>query len=140
MADLFPLSSGCLLMLATISCGYMDLHQRSKQVRTFADLQTISTNIEQQRSMMGQLTSQSVEAVMTSVSDGRDAWDRRFAYDIQSYDDGKTSYVILSFGQDGVLDVNDIDEYFQMEPESVAGNFVRDIVFRDGRPILNAGK
>jgi hypothetical protein len=50
------------------------------------------------------------------------------------------SYLLVSCGSDGKLDVPNIDEYFNLGKVDVRGVTWHDIVFRDGRPVTNASK
>jgi hypothetical protein len=55
---------------------------------------------------------------------------------------GKDSghYVVVSYGRDGSADFRTEEEYFALEKTDIRGLPDRDIVFRDGRCITNAGK
>jgi hypothetical protein len=79
------------------------------------------------------------KAAIESVSEGHDAWGRRFAFHIRSAGTG-VSYVLVSLGSDGVADYTDPTSYFGAAETSIHSQPARDIVFRDGRPITLAGK
>lgn len=129
------------MTLATAgSCGYYESYQEAKQVRTHADLQTITSTIEDLKAERGgNLQATSIEAAIAQVNEGRDAWGNAFRYRLREVD-GSASYIVLSYGKDDRPDIADISDYFDVTPEVVAGELSRDIVFRDGVPLKNAGK
>ena len=54
--------------------------------------------------------------------------------------DNRLTYVVVSLGADGKLDVPDLAEYFQLAESEIHGQPSRDIVFRDGVAVTLAGK
>jgi hypothetical protein len=127
----FPLATGC---------DYWRGYLQSKQVRTFAEIQGITSRIEALRQRdPDSVTAAAIENAIAQSRGGRDAWGHPIAYAITS-ERGVVNYVIVSAGRDGRLDVETIDKYFTSAPERVSGQWDRDVVFRNGDPLLNAGK
>lgn len=129
------------LLLSAITlagCGLSDAYQRAKQVRTYTDLQTLAHRIDQGLAEHS-LSSAEAENILQQVNDGRDAWGNRFIFRSKS-DRGKFSYLLISLGSDGRLDVEDADAYFTVPISHVHGNSERDLVFRDGQAVTLAGK
>jgi hypothetical protein len=50
------------------------------------------------------------------------------------------TYILVSPGSDGILESEDDAYYLQLEQEDIRGVSTRDIVFRDGKAVTNAGK
>lgn len=130
MAILFSLLS------LSIGCGAF---QRAKQLRTYTNMQGLAARIEALRSTKGALSDADATELVKSVAEGRDQWGHPFFYRSRPSEAG-LSYVLVSFGSDGKPDVKDLDDYFAVPEEDIDGQVSRDIVFRDGRAIVNAGK
>lgn len=120
-----------LLLTASTGCMWID---RGRQVRTHANMQTIVRALETLKER-GALTTSNAEASIAAVSDGLDGWGRRYIFR-QSGD----SYLLISTGSDGELDVSSPSVYFGTTFASVAKQYDRDIVFRDGAPVRSGGK
>lgn len=128
----------CLSLVAIVCFSCAD-YQRAKQVRTFTDMQTITSSIERRRSPQGELPPEADFLLeVAKVEQGRDAWGAQLLLATRP-SDGAQSYVLVSFGSDGKPDMNE-DEYFNLEGQYSTDDTRKDIVFRDGRPITLSGK
>lgn len=128
------------LALLLAACSVRDSYVRAKQVRTYADMQTIVAKIEQLRSFAPAPPKElQAQAILDSVAQGRDAWGHLFVFRSRP-SKGGFSYILVSYGSDGKPDVPSLDEYFTIPESRVQGNGRKDIVFRDGMPVANAGK
>lgn len=80
------------------------------------------------------------KTAIASEVNGRDQWGNPFVLIVK--DQGPNySYLLISYGSDGQLDVASPEMYFDDDKvELILGRPKRDIVFRDGRPLKNAGK
>jgi hypothetical protein len=122
-------------------CG-CDYTEGVKQVRSTADLQSIAAKIESSKS---QGSVGDVERIVTtavaSVHAGKDPWGHPYVWRVREGAKG-ASYVVLSTGSDGQLDVPTIDEYFTKDGVEVlrSSEHKRDIVFRDGDALRTGGK
>lgn len=79
-------------------------------------------------------------SAITSEAEGRDQWGNPFVFIVK--DQGSSySYLLISYGSDDQLDVASPEMYFDDDKEElILGQPQRDIVFRDGLPLKNAGK
>jgi hypothetical protein len=127
-----------LLALTLVDCGFYDSYQRAKQVRTYADLQTLARRIDQVLAEHS-LSSAEAEGILQEVNDGRDAWGNRFIFRSKAVR-GKFSYLLISLGSDRRLDVEDEGAYFTAPVSRVHGESEQDLVFRDGQAVTLAGK
>lgn len=128
------------LSLLLGGCNLPEYLVRMRQVRTFADLQTVCgklSNLQNKRG--GSLPADEVAALISSVADGKDAWGNAFQYRALAAKQ-KSSYIVLSYGGDGQADIQDVGGYFFAPNKDVRGNAAADIVFRDGLPLTLAGK
>jgi hypothetical protein len=119
-----------------------DYPEGVKQVRSTADLQTITARIENGKAHgSGTDVERIVATAVANVHGGRDAWGHPYAWHVRQGATG-LSYVVLSTGSDGQLDVPAIEEYFTKEGHEVlrSSEHERDIVFRDGTAIVTGGK
>ena len=66
-------------------------------------------------------------------------WGNRMRFRLQPSSHG-AEYLLVSFGADGKCDVANIDLYFAVSGARIDGPPDRDIVFRTGEPLMNAGK
>ena len=127
-----------LLALGAICVG-CDYYQGAKQVRTYADMQTICGRLEQAR-RAGNLSEKAIREAVGNVADGRDAWANEFRWYTRKTSEG-ISYVLVSYGSDGRADLAESSGYFAMKEETRRLQPQRDVVFRDGLPVTRgAGK
>jgi hypothetical protein len=114
-----------------------------KQVRATADLQTISGRIEASVNVKGPAADfrEIVSASVSSVNQGRDPWGYSYMWRVDVSGDNVT-YVVLSTGSDGTLDVPTIEDYLSKPglTRLSASEHRRDIVFRDGQAVVTGGK
>ena len=119
-----------------------DYKEGVKQVRSTADLQSITAKIENGKSQ-GSVADveRIVTAAVASVHGGKDAWGHPYVWRVRE-GARSVSYVVLSTGSDGELDVPSIDAYFTKEGHEVlrSSEHRRDIVFRDGDAVITGGK
>jgi len=134
--------SGALVIAALMisACSRLeDVRNRARQVGTYADLQEISWNLKKRNlKLTDPGAMEQLKSAVETVRQGRDRWGRPFRYSIQLGGEGG-SYVVYSTGADGVRDSADDSWYLELTPRSIKGEFDHDIVFRDGRPVTNAG-
>jgi hypothetical protein len=118
--------------------GCEDL-QRTRQVRTVADMQIIVRDVEQ-ITAHGISPEEFRERALSRIKKWRstDAWGTPFVFEVRA-GDGRVDYVLVSLGSDRSLD-REIDDYFLSSPGLGRGSADRDIVFRNGEAITNAGK
>ncbi len=104
-------------------------------------MQTIVAKIEEIRTQTPEFLSDQAKMhdVISRIAGGRDAWRHEFLYLARSTSRG-VSYVLVSLGSDGKLDVAQLKEYFNTPEQFIHGMPWKDIVFRDGHPITRAGK
>ncbi len=128
-----------IVLLSFCRCDYL---QGMKQVRSTADLQIITSKIENGRSKGSAADIERiVKAAVASVHGGRDAWGHPYLWRVRECAQG-ASYLVLSTGGDGRLDVPAIDHYFVKRDREVlrASEYDRDIVFRDGDALVTGGQ
>jgi hypothetical protein len=123
-----------MLLLIVGSCG--PYGQIRKQLPTFANLQEISRQLQYKVEAKGFFSQEAGMEIVQALNGGRDEWGHPFVLEVRSQPE--FSFVVLSPGKDGMLDVSDVSEYFEMETEDVVGQLDRDIVFRDGQPVTIA--
>ena len=111
----------------------------SKLGESSATMQGIVRVIEETK-IREPLTEANVRGAVKSVAAGRDAWGNEIAYAIRPSSAQSMSYVVVSPGSDGRLDFPTMDSYFTMGFADIRGKGRRDIVFRDGMAITEAGK
>lgn len=134
-------------LIVLVMCCRCDFTEGVKQVRCTADLQTITAKIENgkaqayaSRKAIADVEGV-VHAAVTSVNRGRDPWGNPYVWQVRQGAKG-TSYVVLSTGSDGRLDVPSINDYFAKSTHEVlkSSEHHRDIVFRDGDALITGGK
>lgn len=123
---------------AACVCWVHDSYQRAQQLRTYTDRQVTVHRIEAVRAR-GELTVSRLHELALE-DEGVDSWGHELRLAWRSSGTVVDSYLLLSPGADGELDVDTLEAYFEADVESVAGKPESDIVFRDGEPIRNAGK
>ncbi len=117
-----------------LSCGaYEQLH---RQTPTFANMQNISRNIEVVVSEKGHITESAAMNIIAEYNEGQDGWGTPYIF--KSRNQPEFSYIVVSLGSDRVLDVGNIDAYFELAETDIVGQFARDIVFRDGKYVTIA--
>lgn len=128
-----------IVLVFFCSCDYT---QGVKQVRSTADLQTITSRIENGKSQ-GSVADvdRALTTAVASVNGGRDAWGHPYVWRVRGGAMG-VSYIVLSTGSDGQVDVPAIDDYFLKTEREVlqSSEHNRDIVFRDGDAVVTGGK
>jgi hypothetical protein len=135
LTALLLLAAGIVLVVAVTAWS---LYQRGLQVGTFARMQTIAWKLDV--SIRGGLRSEpELLSVVKSVANGRDTWGRKLVLVVRPSPEG-VDYVLVSKGRDGKLDLPDFADYFSVGEVDVRHELSRDIIFRNGTPITNAGK
>ncbi len=114
--------------------GY-NLLSRLRQIRTVADLQIISKGLQSSHSKGEKLTAREISEEIKKWGRGLDGWGNEFSFQVNA----SGSYVIVSPGRDGKLDLSSLEDYFSATPDRVHGEYDRDIFFRDGLPVWKAG-
>jgi hypothetical protein len=132
------LFTGLLVPVLISGCGALD---RGKQVRSVGTMQAIVAKLEDVRRLgpTGLYDRPRMQALIQSVERGRDGWGHELLYLVTAAQRGP-SYVLVSLGSDGKLDVSDPVEYFNAPPSRIVDEPWRDIVFRDGKQVTLAGK
>lgn len=130
-----------LILIALVSlcgCNVLESYDSSRQQGTFAYLQYLSLHVEELIEEGG-FDIEEVRRYVATVRDGQDSWGNEvMVFWLREGDE--FSYVLVSPGRDGDLDYQDVEEYFTKGPEDVTGDYDRDIVFRDGEPIVYSSK
>ena len=117
-------------------CGVRD---RLKQVETMSNMGSVVIEIKQAREKKGEpLTDQEVRALIEASPRGHDAWGHPLLY-FSKGQGTALAWVLISPGRDGRLDLDPTDKYFELQPEEIRGRPARDIVFRNGEVVTNAG-
>ena len=129
----------CFCFLVLSGCDYVEAYRRGKQVGTYARLQTISLRVQDSVDRGETVTEALLRSVIQDEGDGRDTWGNAYRFAIMRRGES-VSWIVLSLGSDGRCDLSNIRQYFGAKEEVVSGQFERDIVFRDGKPLKNAGK
>lgn len=136
-AQLVWLSLAAALSVAAFA-WIRPLVQRSKQIQTYAVLQSMGHEVE--RLPQKERSRENIERVISKKIRGRDAWGNAVQVYVVTGSRGMISYVLVSTGSDGRGDVTSTNEYFRMIPTDIRRQTERDIVYRDGRMITFAGK
>jgi hypothetical protein len=97
--------------------------------------------IEELRALQRRLPTQEEvdDIIFREVPSGGDAWGSPFLWRTRA-ESGEISYVLISCGSDHTLDLGDLDAYFKLRETKINLDTGRDIVYRDGRPVTDAGK
>lgn len=126
-----------MLCLTTLqACGVRDRLEATKQVRTTSLLQHIHGDLKGSVGEQGEVSFRQLQEVIEGVNAGLDGWGNDFLFTVAP----SGSFVVLSRGRDGKMDLERLEDYFNVGPRRVQGQYDRDIVFRDGIPLWNAGK
>lgn len=133
-----------IVSIASISygCFVVDAIERARQLRTYTNMQAITARIEaikQTKEGAADPTDPRIQEALKSVAGGYDEWGHPFLFRGRRVG-RKFSYVLVSIGKDGKLDVKSLDVYFDAPETMIQGMVSRDIVFRDGVAVNNAGK
>lgn len=128
------------LALAILSVGCNGYRQLKEQLPTFANLQDAAIHIERVATETGALptTEEARKIVAEHLEDAKDLWGSEILYVART--SPKQSFLLISLGRDRKLDVPDPSVYFGLESTMIVGDLNRDIVFRDGVAVTNAGK
>ena len=125
------------LCASLLSC---EVSERRKQLDSFSRVKTIATLLERAHEDSEQaITEEDISQITKSIGGGLDAWGRRIRV-IRSPSKPSGDHVVLSLGRDGRFDFSSEAEYFTMQRVDIRGHLDRDIVFREGRCVTNAGK
>lgn len=132
------------LVLGIAAVAGHELHatmQRGRQIGTQATLQDMTFAIRQFEKRTGEeLNGARLRPILVQIQGGLDTWGNPILSTVCPNGDGY-SVLLVSPGADGVLDVESMDSYCRLNKQvSVAGDFDKDIVFRDGRPLRSGGK
>ncbi len=130
-----PIKNLLALLLLLLFQGCDDYQQMTKQTPTFANLLNITKAIERVVRSEGSISDAEAEAIISIVT-RFDSWGGGIIF--RARRDAEFSYIVVSLGRDGKLDVDDIDVYFELPQEDIYHQFDRDIVFRDGKPVTLA--
>ncbi len=135
LSGLLLLVVGAVLLFAI---GVWSFHRRALQVRTFADMQTITKKMDA-AIRTGAHSRAELLSLVQSVNHGRDAWGRDYVFELHATASG-IEYVLISQGSDAKLDLSDASAYFTLAEADVCRQYSRDIVFRNGTAVTRAGK
>ena len=124
---------GLAAVLTLTGCGVV---QRTRQVRTYADMQTICAKVS--RARPGDPL-RAIQEAAESVAKGRDAWGNPFVWHVEVRSNN-FSYVLISYGSDGRPDLTNEAAYFGLHDYRVRADPRKDIVFVDGESVTDAGK
>ncbi|MBN2564706.1 MAG: hypothetical protein JXB46_03255, partial [Candidatus Eisenbacteria bacterium] len=135
--SLFMIGVSCVLLL---SCGRLNRWGRLKQIDSFTRVAAIAKKLDNRRVESDRpLADSEIDRIIMSVGSGLDGWGHKI-HILKTADDHSERYVVMSPGRDGKLDFPDTEQYFTLPRVDIRGLFNRDILFRDGRCVTNAGK
>ena len=118
---------------------YQHYRQLTEQLPTFANLQVVAAQIQRQLESNPGLSDNEVRTMVRGFfGEFRDAWGDEIIYVRKNRQD--ISFLLISPGADGKLDVKDPAIYFLVPRTEIIGQLDRDIVFRDGVAVTNGGK
>ena len=127
-----------IVLVAIVTVAAWSFRRRALQVRTFADMQAISKRISTHLEA-GDRSPEALQGIVRSVNQGKDAWGSDFILEIRKTDRG-FSYLLVSRGSDGQLDVASPAAYFDLQHVDIRRQYAKDLVFRDGAAVTAAGK
>lgn len=132
--------SAALFAVIAVCLSACNALNEARQVKTYANMQAIVSRLETSRAQGRDVFRAQSQYAIASEADGHDQWGNPFVFIMK--DQGQNySYLLISYGSDGQLDVASPDMYFDDNKEElILGQPERDIVFRDGLPLKNAGK
>lgn len=122
--------------IAVVFVVVRDALQQMRQVQSYAVLQTMRDVVE--RIPPDARSSDALRGALQNVAHGRDAWGNLVQVFVKKT--GKVSYVLVSYGADGLSNVRRTAEYFAMESTDIRDDVRKDIVVRDGELVTFAGK
>ena|SRR5258708_262098 len=125
-----------VILLLIAGCKF---YNAGKQVRTVATMQGICALIEQKKDEHRSIDEVGIRMLAKQVAGGRDGWGNEILVATRNTPHG-LSYLLISMGSDGQLDVSTPRLYFAKTPADVRIDTTRDIVFVDGKQVTNAGK
>ncbi|MCD4748226.1 MAG: hypothetical protein K8R59_02530 [Thermoanaerobaculales bacterium] len=134
-----------LLLLSTflvplLSCGRLNRWGRLKQIDSFSRVAAIAKTLDSRcANSGGPLSEGEISTIVKSIGSGLDAWGHDIRILNPSNDQG-AGYIVVSPGRDGEFDFTNTDRYFTLPRVDIRGLLDRDIVYRDGRCVTNAGK
>ncbi len=128
--------SQILLVVTGLLFGCDAQQQLSRQIPTFANLKNMSLTIQRVVDEQSSISSAEAARIIGKINMGLDAWGNPVIF--KARQDSEFSFVLISLGRDGRLDVDHVDQYFTYPQEDIVGKFDRDIVFRDGKPVTLA--
>lgn len=125
------------LTLLALSCAVRD-HVRQRE--TYANmLQSWRILAERLEAVPRQeLTSEDAMKLLHSQNRDIDAWGNPLMV-VLNRQNAHVSYLLISMGADGRLDVPDPVSYFHLTPIDIHGKYEHDIVLKDGEPLTFAG-
>ncbi len=106
------------------------------QLPTFANLLSTSLAIQQVVDKEGSISNGEASRIIREMGMGLDEWGSPIIF--RARKEPGFSFILISLGRDKSLDVDDIGQYFTHPQENIVGEFDRDIVFRDGKPVTIA--
>jgi hypothetical protein len=127
-----------IALMIIVAVAAWSFRRRALQVRTFADMQVLSKKITAHLEA-GDRSREALEAVVRSVNQGKDAWGNDLVLQIRDTDQSY-SYLLISRGSDGRLDVASAAAYFDLQRVDIRRQYAEDLVFRDGVAVTVAGK
>lgn len=135
MSDIRFLARIAVAMTLCGSSSCAGVEEGAKQIRTSADLHAISRRVS---ALDTPLEEQTLIQVAASQNGGYDGWGRAILIFWEPC--GLQSYLLISRGSDGKLDLESASDYCSEQPENVLGTPERDIVFLNGNPLKSATK
>lgn len=127
-----------IALMIIVAVAAWSFRRRALQVRTFADMQVISKKMTAHLEA-GDRSREVLEGIVRSVNQGKDAWGNDFVLQIRDMDQ-RHSYLLISRGSDGRLDVASPAAYFDLQRVDIRRQYAEDLVFRDGVAVTLAGK
>lgn len=131
-------SIAIIFLFGTLAWFVWSFAQRGLQVRTFADMKIISRALEEAAGSTDAPSLDPIKAskIVNGYNNGKDAWGSDFLLVISEV----KGHLLISKGQDKILNVNAPEEYFSLEKKYIKDKFTEDIVFRNYEPVTLAGK
>lgn len=132
-------SAGFLLAILVATDLPNQYRQLNQQLPTFANLQSASIEIERLRHAKNAPDASTAQAILERYfKHGRDVWGNKILY-LEDMNLGR-GFLLVSPGSDHKLDVRDPMLYFTAKPRNIIGQLERDIIFRNGEAVTDAGK